>query len=189
MKENTEQSRLKCLYKYNILDTPPDGSFDKLTELASRIFNVPIAIISLVDTDRIWFKSKYGLDVDQIEHGPGLCTSAILSDDIYIVEDAKNDPRTLTNALVAGEFGLEFYAAAPLHTSEGFNLGTFCIIDKSKRYFNSEQQQTLKLFADIVMEQLELRLEAHNTLNEINSGMKKGKGPSLDGEKKVKIAS
>jgi len=164
---NTEQARLISLYRYNILDTPPDGSFDKMTKLAAKIFNVPIAIISLVDSDRIWFKSKYGLDVQQINKDPGLCASAILSDDIYLVEDARNDPRTLTNPLVAGDFGLQFYAAAPLHTHDGYNLGTFCLLDKNKRYFNTDQQEILKGFADVVMESLELRLVAHNTLNEM----------------------
>jgi GAF domain-containing protein len=165
--DTVEKARIKALYKYNILDTPPDGSFDKMTQLAAKIFNVPISIISLVDTDRIWFKSKFGVDVNQIGRDPGLCASAILTDDIYIVEDARNDPRTLTNPLVAGDFGLQFYAAAPLQTQEGYNLGTFCIIDKQKRYFNTEQQETLKLLSEVVMESLELRLLAHNTLNEL----------------------
>jgi GAF domain-containing protein len=165
--DTVEKTRIKTLYKYNILDTPPDGSFDKMTQLAAKIFNVPISIISLVDTDRIWFKSKFGVDVNQIGRDPGLCASAILTDDIYIVEDARNDPRTLTNPLVAGDFGLQFYAAAPLQTQDGYNLGTFCIIDKQKRYFNTEQQETLKLLSEVVMESLELRLLAHNTLNEL----------------------
>ncbi len=163
----TEETRLKTLYKYNILDTPPDGSMDKMTKLAAKIFNVPIAIITLVDTDRIWFKSKYGLDVPQIGRDPGLCASAILSDEVYIVEDARNDPRVLTNPLVTSEFGLQFYAAAPLKTSDGFNLGTFCVIDKKKRYFNTEQKESLQLFAEVVMEELEVRLIAHNELNEM----------------------
>ncbi|MGZ3918519.1 MAG: GAF domain-containing protein [Flavisolibacter sp.] len=165
--EKTEQERLAALYRFNLLDTPADGSLDKMTQLAARLFNLPIAIITLVDTDRIWFKSRYGLEVDQQEKEPGLCASAILSDDIYLVEDARNDPRTLTNPLVAGSFGLQFYAGAPLRTSDGHNLGTFCVIDKKKRYFNSEQKEALKLFAEIVMEHLELRLEAHNALNEM----------------------
>ena len=165
--DNTEQARIITLHRYNILDTPPDGSFDRMTELAAKIFNVPIAIISLVDTDRIWFKSKYGLDVQQINRDPGLCASAILSNDVYLVEDARNDPRTLTNPLVAGDFGLQFYAAAPLHTHDGYNLGTFCILDQKKRYFHTGQQEILKGFADVVMESLELRLVAHNTLNEM----------------------
>jgi GAF domain-containing protein len=164
---NQERARIQALYSYNLLDTPPDGTFDKLTELASKLFNIPIAIISLVDTERIWFKSKYGLEVNQISRDPGLCASAILSEDIYLVEDARNDPRTLANPLVAGNFGLQFYAAAPLRTPEGYNLGTFCVLDKQKRYFNTDQQQALRLFAEVVMEQVELWRKAHNTINEL----------------------
>lgn len=168
-----EQERLQALYRYNILDTPPDGSFDKMTRLASKIFNVPISIITCVDTDRVWFKSKYGLDVNEIGRDPGLCASAILSEDVYVVEDARTDPRTLANPLVAGNFGLQFYAAAPLRTSDGYNLGTFCVIDRKKRFFNPEQQEALRLFAEVVMEQLEMRLLAHNTLNELKREMEK----------------
>jgi GAF domain-containing protein len=170
---DNEKERIISLYRYNILDTPPDGSFDKMTQLASKIFNVPIAIISLVDTDRIWFKSKYGLDIQQINRDPGLCASAILSDDIYLVEDARNDPRTLTNPLVAGEFGLQFYAAAPLHTHDGYNLGTFCILDKKKRYFHTGQREILKGFAVLVMESLELRLIAHNTIAKLSDAKRR----------------
>lgn len=167
--EQDEKKRLQALYQFNLLDTPPDGSFDKMTRLACKIFNLPIAIITLVDEDRIWFKSKYGIDVDQITRDPGLCSSAILSDDIYLVEDARADPRTISNPLVAGNFGLQFYAAAPLRTQDGFNLGTFCVIDKKKRFFNTEQKETLRLFAEIIMENMELRLSAHNILNEMKN--------------------
>ena len=95
-----EVLRIKALQKYQILDTPPDGSFTHIVELASKILNVPIAIISLVDTDRIWFKSAIGVgDVKQIDRVPGLCASAILSDDLYVVENAITDPRTIANPL------------------------------------------------------------------------------------------
>ena len=163
-----ELARLQALRSYEILDTPPDGSFDKMTGLASKIFNVPIAIISLVDTDRIWFKSHFGLEIQQIGKDPGLCASAILSDEIYLIEDAKNDPRCLTNPLVTGKFGLQFYAAAPLTTKEGHNLGTFCIIDKRQRHINSEQQLMLKQMADIIMDQMELRLQSRKIVKEYN---------------------
>jgi GAF domain-containing protein len=161
-----EKERIEVLKKYQILDTPPDGAFDKITALAAKVFNVPIAIISLVDSDRIWFKSHFGLEINEIDKSPGLCASAILSDDIYLVEDAKNDPRSLANPLVAGEFGLQFYAAAPLKTSEGYNLGTFCILDKKKRYINEDQKTMLRLMADIVMEEIEIRLDARNLVKE-----------------------
>lgn len=167
-----EKARIDALHKLEILDTQPDGSYNKLAALAAKIFNVPIAIISLVDTDRIWFKSHYGLEVDQITRDPGLCASAILSDDVYLVEDAKNDPRCLTNPLVAGEFGLQFYAAAPLKTSDGHNLGTFCIIDKRQRYINSDQQEMLKQLASIVTDEMELRMQTRNLVKKYNSDHK-----------------
>ena len=154
-------SRIEALKRYEILDTPADGNFDRITLLASKVFNMPIAIVSLVDEDRIWFKSSQGLgDVRQIDKSPGLCASAILSDEIYLVEDARNDPRCLANPLVTGAFGLQFYAAAPLKTQDGYNLGTLCVIDKKKRYINTEQQALLGLMADIVMHEMELRLAA-----------------------------
>jgi len=158
-----EERRIGALRKYEIPDTPADGSFDDLTALAAQVFNVPIATVSLVDTDRIWFKSHHGLDIEQIDRHPGLCASAILSNDLYLVEDAKNDPRCLTNPLVAGEFGLKFYAAAPLQTAEG-NIGTFCILDKKPRYINTDQQEMLGQMGRIVMKEIELRLQSRTIL-------------------------
>ena len=160
-----ESDRIKALYRYQILDTPAEGNFDRITLLASKIFNVPIAIVSLVDQDRIWFKSSQGLgDIQEIEKAPGLCASAILTDDVYLVEDARNDPRCLTNPLVCGAFGLQFYAAVPLKTHDGHNLGTLCIIDKKIRYINSEQQALLRQLAEIVMHEMELRLTARTQI-------------------------
>lgn len=161
-----EKERLNVLKKYEILDTPPDGSLNKMTEMASKIFNVPIAIISMVDEDRIWFKSHHGLDVQEIGKDPGLCTSAMIADDVYVVENAKKDPRTLSNPLVAGEFGLQFYAAAPLKTKDGYSLGTFCLIDKEQRFFSDDQRNVLKDLATLAMDWIELRLEARSLVKE-----------------------
>ena len=160
-----EENRIKALKRYDILDTPPDGSFNRITALASKMFNMPIALITLVDTDRIWFKSKSGLDgVEQIGRDPGLCASAIFSDEVYLVENAVEDPRTLANPLVCGDFGLRFYAAAPLQTHDGYNLGTLCIIDRRQRYINREQQEMLRELAGVVMDEMELRLAARTSL-------------------------
>ena len=155
-----EQERLAAVKRYDILDTPPDGAFDHITTLAARFFKVPIAIISIVDTDRIWFKSHYGVDVQQIDRDPGLCASAILQDKPWLVTDAKLDPRTLTNPLVAGEFGLRFYAGVQLRTSDGFNLGMICVLDKQPRQVTEEEVTTLQILAALVIDQLELRLAA-----------------------------
>jgi GAF domain-containing protein len=163
-KPANETKRIEALNRYNILDTPPDGSFDRITKLAATIFDVPIAIISLVDTERIWFKSAHGLTVNQIDRVPGLCASAILSSDVYVIGDACKDPRSLANPLVAGEFGLRFYAAAPLQTEDQCNLGTLCIIDKTPRSLTEKEQKILKELADVVMDEMELRLSLRNTV-------------------------
>lgn len=155
-----EKDRINTLRKYDILDTPPDGTFDEFTKLAANLLNVPIAIISMVDTDRIWFKSKYGVDIPQIDRDPGLCASAILSKEFYEVENATKDPRTITNPLVAGEFGLRFYAAYPLETRKGYNLGTLCIIDKKPRKLSKSEKEILKSLRNLVMDQIELRYSA-----------------------------
>ncbi len=162
-----EKLRIEALHRYDILDTPPDGYFDRITHLASTIFKVPIALITLVDTDRIWFKSHFGLPINQIDRDPGLCASAILSHELYSVENAFNDPRTLANPLVAGDFGLRFYAAAPLQTADNCNLGTLCIIDKSPRVFTEAEKQILKQLANIVMDEMEMRLTLRNVVHKI----------------------
>ena len=159
-----EPQRLAAVKRYGILDTPPDGSFDRITAIAARRFNVPISIISIVDHDRIWFKSHHGVPVEQIGRDPGLCASAILSAHPHILTDAKADPRSLANPLVAGEFGLRFYAGVPLRTSDGYNLGTLCVIDKTVRPIDQDQIEELKDLASVVMDQLELRLSARQAL-------------------------
>lgn len=162
-----ESRRLEAIRRYDILDTPPDGSFDRITAIAADLFSVPIAIISLVDHDRIWFKSHHGLDVDQIDRGPGLCASAILQDDPWILTDAKTDIRALANPLVAGEFGLRFYVGVPLRTSDGHNLGTLCVIDREARSVTDQQIAQLKNLASVVMDQMELRLSARRAVAEM----------------------
>lgn len=145
---------------------PPDGSFDRITAIAARRFNVPISIISIVDHDRIWFKSHHGLAVTETGRDPGLCASAILSPNPHILTDARIDPASLANPLVAGEFGLRFYAGVPLRTSDGHNLGTFCIIDKAPRPIDQNEINDLKDLAAVVMDQMELRLAARRAASQ-----------------------
>ena len=160
MTVTNEAARLAAVRRYAILDTPTDGTFDNITSVAARLFEVPIAIVSIVDHDRIWFKSHHGLDVQQVAREPGLCASAILKDSPSIITDAKLDPQCLANSLVAGEFGLRFYAAAPLITSDGYNLGTLCVIDKEPREVTESQMEMLQALAALVVDGLELRLSA-----------------------------
>ncbi|MEO7330803.1 MAG: GAF domain-containing protein [Minicystis sp.] len=167
-----EAQRLLALQRYQVLDTPQDGVFDRLTRLAAKIFNMPIALITLVDTDRVWFKSESGLPgVRQVGKEPGLCATAILSDELYLVENARLDPRTLAHPLVAGEFGLQFYTAAPLRTHDGHNLGTFCLLDKRPRYLNSGQEEILQDLAAVVMDELEIRLAARREVQAMAARM------------------
>lgn len=165
--EGKETARLAALRRYEILDTPPDGSFDHVAAVAARLFDVPIAILSLVDEDRIWFKAHHGLDVEQIDRSPGLCASAILQTDPYVLTDASCDPRSLANPLVAGDFGLRFYVAAPLRTSGGHNLGTLCVIDHQPRAVTDDQIAQLEALAGIVVDQMELRLAARNAIADL----------------------
>lgn len=178
---NLEAERVAVLKRYDILDTPPDGSFDRITRLASKLFNVPIAIVSLVDSDRVWFKSHYGLDIPQIDRNSWLSDSAVLSDDVYLIEDAFKDPGFLANPMAAGMLKLRFYASAPLKTREGYNLGTFCIIDKNPRNLTEVQRMVLQDLADVVMDEIELRLEARTAIKKrnqlLNIAMHELKGP------------
>lgn len=159
-----ESERMDAVRRYDVLDTPPDGAFDRITALAARLFGVPVSIVSIVDHDRIWFKSHHGLDVEQINREPGLCASAVCQLDPWIVTDARVDVRTLANPLVAGELGLRFYFGVPLTTSDGFNLGTLNVIGFEPREVTDEEIATLKDLAAIVMDELELRLDARRQL-------------------------
>ncbi len=174
-----EAKRLQAVRRYDILDTPPDGAYDRITALAARIFKVPIAIVSIVDTDRIWFKSHHGLEATETGRDLGLCASAILQNDPYIIEDATVDVRALFNPLVAGELGLRFYAAAPLTTTDGFNLGTLCVIDRKPRTLSKLEIENLRDLASLVMDQLELRLNAIRTMAELDNTKSSAENASL----------
>lgn len=159
-----ERARLDAVRRYDILDTPPDGAFERVTKLAARFCGAPISTISIVDEDRIWFKSAHGLSVDEVGRDPGLCASAILHDDPHIVTDAIEDPRTLNNPLVRGELGLRYYVGIPLRTSDGYTLGTLNVIDVEPREPTEAELETLRDLAAVVMDELELRLAARRTV-------------------------
>jgi len=159
-----EVRRMEAVRRYDILDTPPDGSFDRLTALAARMCDAPMAVISIVDTDRIWFKSHHGLAAGATGRDPGLCASAILQDGPWIVEDARADPRALANPLVAGELGLAFYLGIPLTTNDGHNLGTLCVLDIEPRRASEREVADMIDLAAIVMDELELRRAAQRRL-------------------------
>ena len=155
-----EAARLDAVRRYDILDSPPEGAFDRVAALAAQLFDVPIALISVVDADRIWLKSSYGLDIVQLDRTRGLCASAILEETPWVVTDAATDPRTNQNLLVSGDFGLRFYAGAPLTTHDGFRLGTLCVIDKQPRTVSQAETRRLSQLAELVIDELELRRSA-----------------------------
>ena len=156
-----EAQRLQALRRYNILDTPPEESFDRITNLAARLFEVPIALVSLVDEYRAWFKSCYGFDVPEVSRESTMCSFALLYNDILIVPDTRSDPRFACMPFAISEPGLRFYAGAPLVTQDGFNLGTLCLLDSKPRpKLTSGEEATLKDLAAMVVDELELRLAA-----------------------------
>jgi len=153
-----EVARLQALRDYAILDTAPEQAFDRITRLAATVFAVPIAIVSLVDAERQWFKSSVGLDVCETHWDVAFCPHAILTEEVMIVPDTAADPRFAANPLVTGAPHIRFYAGAPLRTASGFHLGTLCIIDRVPREFGAAQAAMLADFAAIVSEAMEERL-------------------------------
>jgi GAF domain-containing protein len=152
-----EKQRLKVLWQYEVLDTVPEEVFDDLTELAARICEAPIALISLVDEKRQWFKSKVGTSVSETSRDISFCAYAITQNDLFIVPDATRDERFADNPLVTSDPKIRFYAGAPLITPDGHALGTLCVIDKVPRELRPDQKQALRILARHVVSQLELR--------------------------------
>ena len=152
-----ESKRLKVLWQYEVLDTVPEEVFDDLTELAARICEAPIALISLVDEKRQWFKSKVGVSVSETSRDLSFCAYAITQSDLFIVPDATRDQRFANNPLVTSDPKIRFYAGAPLITPDGHALGALCVIDKVPRELRLDQKQALRILARHVVSQLELR--------------------------------
>ncbi|MDT7043130.1 sensor histidine kinase [Candidatus Nitronereus thalassa] len=152
-----ESERLAVLNSYQILDTPPEPQFDDLTILAAQICQTPIALVSLVDPDRQWFKSKVGVTACETPRDWAFCAHALHEKDLLLVSDALADPRFAKNPLVTSEPHIRFYAGAPLRTREGHALGTLCVIDQVPRELTVEQRSGLMVLARQVVAQFELR--------------------------------
>ncbi len=153
-----EESRLEALLRYKVLDTEPEGPYDDLVALAADICQRPIALISLVDKERQWFKAKVGIDARQTERDVAFCAHAIHQHDVLMVPNALEDERFCDNPLVAGDPHIRFYAGAPLITPDGHALGTLCVIDQQPGELSAEQTISLQILARQVVSQLELRL-------------------------------
>ncbi|MBA3513143.1 MAG: GAF domain-containing protein [Pyrinomonadaceae bacterium] len=152
-----EAARLEALRQYEILDTDSEEVFDDLTRLAAYICQTPIAVISLVDKNRQWFKARLGLEARETSRDCAFCAHAILEDAPLVVPDALADERFADNSLVTSEPYIRLYAGAPLLTPEGFRLGTLCVIDRVARSLSGEQVAALRMLANQVMAQFDLR--------------------------------
>ncbi|MDX1558152.1 MAG: GAF domain-containing protein [Marinobacter sp.] len=146
----SERHRLSALDELALLDTPPEERFDRLTRMAARALNAPIALVSLVDKDRQWFKSRHGLDAPETARDISFCGHAILRKETFVIENALNDERFHDNPLVTGDPAIRFYAGAPLHDRHGYRVGTLCIIDRKPRSFSQEEETILRDLADLV---------------------------------------
>lgn len=155
-----EAKRLKVLWQYDLLDTVPEEVFDDLTDLAAHICDAPIALISLIDEDRQWFKSRVGISAKQTSRDISFCAHAILQNGLFVVSDATKDPRFKKNPLVTGPQKIRFYAGVPLRSPDGYALGTLCVIDKKPRQLRPEQKRAMLVLARHVETQLELRRHA-----------------------------
>ena len=155
-----ELERQAALERTGLLDTEPEERFDRFTRMACKAFRVPIALVSLVDENRQWFKSCQGMSASETSRGISFCGHAILNSNLLVIEDASLDPRFSNNPLVTGDPHIRFYAGAPLHNSEGFRLGTLCLIDRVPRTFGEEDESLLREIADCVEREINLQAAA-----------------------------
>jgi GAF domain-containing protein len=153
-----EAARVAALDRYAILDSEPEQSFDDLVTLAAQICKVPIAMLSLVDDHRQWFKSKLGVQVTETPREISICAHAIQQGDLFIVPDTLQDPRFRDNPLVVGEPHVRFYAGQPLVNDDDFALGTLCVVDREPRELDPDQKDALSALGRLALRQMELRL-------------------------------
>ena len=184
-----EQKRLEALRSYRILDTDEESDYDDLTEIAAAICDTPIALISFVDKDRQWFKSHYGLDVDQTERCHSFCSHAIQDPErLMQIEDAQLDQRFHENPLVTGSPDIRFYAGMPLLDKDGFALGSLCVIDQKPRLLNQIQQKALRTLAQQVIDKLSLRRNNRELLK-INQQLTETNGKLRETEERLNKAN
>jgi GAF domain-containing protein len=164
-----EPKRLKVLWDYEVLDSVSEEIFDELTELAALICEAPISLISLVDEDRQWFKSKFGTSVSETSRDVSFCAHALTGQGLLVVPDATRDPRFSSNPLVTSDPKIRFYAGAPLVTPDGYVLGTLCVLDTKPRDLRPDQQKALALLARHAISLLELRRRSRLNVNLVKS--------------------
>jgi GAF domain-containing protein len=165
-----EIDRLRTLHSLNLLDRSPQERFDRITRLARKLFNVSISSVSLVDADRQWFLSAFGLEVKETSRDISFCGHAILGDDIFTVNDATMDARFIDNPLVTGSPNIRFYAACPISALDGSKVGTFCIFDSKPRELSEEEHALLQDLGDMVAHEINtLQFATHDDLTNISN--------------------
>ena len=154
-----DEERLARLYSYGLVESYEEaGSFKHIASMAAHIFKVPIALVSFVEEEHVTFVANVGMeDTRQVSRGVSLCSLSVLREEVTVFENAREEACLLANPLVVGDFGLQFYAAAPLKTHDGYSLGSVCIVDKKPRKFSEAEQELLKGLAAAVMEEMEER--------------------------------
>lgn len=158
---DNEPQRLQAVRSYDILDTAPEVDFDALTRVAAHVFETPAAVVGLLDSDRLWFKSRFGLDVPQLDRQIAFCAFAVMQpDELLVVEDLRQDPRFSHNPLVTQPPHLRFYAGAPLIDPDGYALGTIAVVDSKPRALNEPQRAVLRDLSTLVITALENRRRA-----------------------------
>src|SRR6267154_6467196 len=162
-----EAERLRPLRSYKILDTKPEERFDELTRLAALICGVPISLIHLIDKDRQWFESRFGLDLQETPWAQAFCTHAIMQPEMFVVPDASQDERFAENPLVTGDLHIRFYAGAPLAARDGHMLGTLCVIDREPHTLTEAQTEALKIVGRLVIANIELRSDFEELKDEV----------------------
>jgi len=155
-----EAERLQALQQLLLLDTPPDERYDRVVRFAAEQLDMPVALVSLVDGRRQWFKSRLGLDATETSRDISFCGHAIVSSELFVVEDASLDPRFADNPLVTGDLHLRFYAGAPINAPSGHRIGTLCVIDKVPRKLGAVERAVLEALRGLVNEALAGRDDA-----------------------------
>jgi hypothetical protein len=152
-----EAARLEALERYEVLDSPKEEAFDRITRLAKKVLDVPLVMVAFVDNHRTWTKASDGLEIPEVRRCHSFCSRTVLQSSVLVVPDARLDPRFATNPYVAGEPHVRFYAGVPLMTPDGFNLGSLCAVDMVPRDFSGSQIEMLEDLGKLVMSELELR--------------------------------
>lgn len=176
-----EAERLTALHYYRILNSPSEENFDRIARLATQIFNVPVALLSLVDAEEVFFKANVGMGkAKKANRGKSLCALAVLDSEVTVFEDALKEPCLMANPNVIGDFGLRFYAGAPLITKDGFNIGTLCVIGKEPRTFDERERKIMQGLAKTAMHEIELRRSSISTIEKLVESNKNLNEAQLD---------